>query len=619
MRINLPSKETVYSLQYDDFSGADFTSSPSNIQKNRSGECLNVYKDYSFSSDSIVTRKGLQKVFYNACTMFDVGEIHGMMPFNEKMYIHFGSYLMKYTAFPKKAVFIEPTVSGMSGCHIVGSAMNTKKSDSFIFRDRLYMLDGRKYMYVDEDEYLGFVSDDAAYIPTTRINSDPSGNGGVVYQEENVLTPYRKNSFLSDGMSTAYYLDGTDIQEDSVSVEIDGEEYLDFTVDAGYGIVNFSTAPPLPKTSGADNVLITFSSGIDRSSRIDKCTVCKVFDNRVFLTGNEDYPGILFHSEFEDATYFALSSYYDDGEDGVAIKSLITAGGSLIAVKEDTGNGGKVFIHTPSVDYELGKVYPVINTPIYLGSAGPGINFNDDMLYLSRRGLEAIDISDGRMHLTHRSTLIDGKLGKYSKEEMSEAKMFAWKNYLLMIISSDVYLADANKITKIGGDYVYEWYFWQFNLSDGEKINGGCSVEDRLYFTTNKGNIFSYEGELDDGHYFKSFWKTPKDYLQSASYLKSFTRKGNFITSKVMEGGKISICMDTDRNEPVHIGTFSLDGFSFDSVDFGSFSFISDGDIMIDIFPLRERFKSVSFKIFSDKEPFNISGIHSQFTIKQYD
>ena len=618
MKMNLPGKNTLYSASWENFRGADFTSGQTDIDRTRSGKCLNVYKDYTFSPDAIVTRKGLEKIFFNACTLFDVGPVYNMMRYKDSMYIHFGSYLLKYNSFPQRAVFMEPTTSGMSGCHIVGSAMNTKKSDGFVFRDRLYMLDGRKYLFVDEEEYLGYVSDDIAYVPTTRINADPSG-GGVIYQEENVLTPFRKNSFLSDGVSTVYYLDGMNILPDSVTAEVDGIEVFDFTVDGVSGTVTFDSPPPLPVTEGADNVVITFSSGIDRSDRIDKCTVCKVFDNRVFLSGNEDYPGLIFHSEFEDATYFALSAYYDDGEDGIPVKSLITAGGSLIAVKENGGCGGKVFIHTPSVDYELGKVYPVMNTPVYLGATGPGVNFNDDMLFLSPRGLEALDFSGSNFRLAHRSSLIDGYLAKYSMEELSDAKMFAWKNYLMIIISGDVFLADGNSTAKINGDYQYDWYFWQFSLPGGEKVCNGISVDENLYFSTTKGNIYSFSGKRDSGGYIKSMWQTPVDYFSSPAYLKNFAKKGNYIRCKIMDEGEIEVSVDTDRHGRISLGRFSLTGFDFSSVDFSALSFMSKGDTIIGISPNLKRFKSASFTVESSDKPFNICGIYSLFTVKQFD
>jgi len=619
-RMSLPGKNRTYRMNYEGFLGCDFTDSPSNISKLRSGNCLNVYKDYySFSPDSIVTRKGLRKIFHNNCTAFTIGSMHNMMPFGEEMYLHFGSYLLKYDNFPEDAEFVTPTVGGMSGCSIIGSAMNTKDSESFVFKDNLYTIDGRKYMFLDKDGRFGFVSDDTAYIPTSRINSDPSGSGGVVYQEENVLTPYRRNSFLSDGESLEYVLDGTNIEEGSITVTVNGEEVYDFTADCASGVVTFDSPPPVSVTAGADNVIITFSSGIDRSDRIDKCTVCKVFDNRVFLSGNPDYPGMIFHSEFEDATYFALSSYYDDGEDGTAVKSLITAGGCLVAVKENVSDGSKVFIHTPSVDYELGKVYPVTDTNIYSGSSGPGINFNDEMLYLSERGLEALSVSGESFSLSHRSFFIDGMLSRYSMEEKCDAKMFSWQNYLVLIIGGDIFLADSNCVSKVGRDYQYEWYFWKPDLNNNEKIIGGYVVNGQLYFTGSLGNIYMYDGMTDDGNNIISFWQTPKDFLGSESLLKSFKRKGNFVRCRIMDDGKITVRADSDRHDEIHIGTFSLSPFDFGKTDFSSFTFLTSGDTIIDILPGLKRFRHMSFTFSSEDKPFNISGITAEFNIKQYD
>ena len=535
----------------------------------------------------------------------------------EGMYVHLGGNVMKYTAFPDTATFFEIVPGGHDGMHVVSQGVNNAVSESFVFKDRVYILDGQEYSFIEDGDF-SYIDEYTAFIPTTRIGSDPGGYGGEAYQEENVLTPFRKNTFLSDGTSMVYVLDYAPIAEDSVSVHVNGREVILFTVDSQKGKVIFPEPLPLPLTEGADNVTITFSTGISRRDRIDRCTVAKVFDNRAFLSGNPLYPGVIFHSAFEDAAYFPISGYYDDGEDNIPVKSLMVSGGRLVVLKETGGNGGKVFIHTPVIDYDLGKVYPVTDTQIYFGAAGCGTNYGDELIYLSDRGIESLRIGEGYVRLSHRSSFIDERLKKYTIQERSSSKMIAFKDNLILIIGGDVFITDGILRENVKGDGQYEWFYWKFAM-EYEKITGGICVGGEMYFYSDKGNIFVYDGYYDDGYYVKSFWKTPKDHLGTEGYLKSFARKGNYITANVTDFSEIIIHADTDNHEKTLIGRFSLSPFGFTGMNFGKMSFFTGGKALIPINNLPRRFGSISFEFSSDKSPFNISGIAGEYHIKKYD
>ena len=51
------------------------------------------------------------------------------------------------------------------------------------------------------------------YIPTTTIARKPMG-GGTKYEDVNMLSEYRKNSFLADGAAFSFFLDVITIDTD---------------------------------------------------------------------------------------------------------------------------------------------------------------------------------------------------------------------------------------------------------------------------------------------------------------------------------------------------------------------------------------------------------------------
>ena len=86
------------------------------------------------------------------------------------------------------------------------SDMNNRKSASFIFNNRLYIIDGKNYLFYDGETVNKVV--DSAYIPTTYINIVPSGtnaDNGTEYEQRNMLQPKFNHTFIADGTTTDFY------------------------------------------------------------------------------------------------------------------------------------------------------------------------------------------------------------------------------------------------------------------------------------------------------------------------------------------------------------------------------------------------------------------------------
>ena len=176
--------------------------------------------------------------------------------------------------------------------------MNNKRTSFNFFEKKLYINDGKNYLVYD-GKSCKKVSDDEPFIPTTSVGRK-AGNigGGETYQQVNLLTSKRKNSFAGDGTSKDFYLDATKIDSGAVTAIVNDVpmiEDTDFTVDRDKGKITFNNAPSKPSFGNEDNIVITFSKNIEGYlDRINKCSIALAFNNRLFFTGNPDYPNFSF-------------------------------------------------------------------------------------------------------------------------------------------------------------------------------------------------------------------------------------------------------------------------------------------------------------------------------------
>ena len=266
---------------YSDFRGVDFTSDSTRVSLYRSPNCVNMYKDYKSSlGQAVETRPG----FINLLELEnEIYGIHFIKRDSLKVLIHSGTDLLLWSNYPSK--------QSKEDMQVLFSNMAETKSRAFVYDNKLYINDGKNYIYYDGNEVKSV--EEIAFIPTTTIARAPSG-GGTLYQPVNLLQKKRKNSFLANGTDKNYTLDSSGLDSAEIEATINGTkktEGTDFTVNRVTGVVTFNSAPPAPSTAGQDNVIITFSKSVsDYASRIKKCLISCIFDNRVFFCGNNSFP-----------------------------------------------------------------------------------------------------------------------------------------------------------------------------------------------------------------------------------------------------------------------------------------------------------------------------------------
>ena len=577
--------------QYTDLAGVDFKNDAALVNLNRSPDALNIYKDYTGEGNCIQTRPGYKE-------LADFGSeyaINGFYMYSDTVaLVHAGTKLFLWNNFP----------STPQNPLVLSSTMNNAKSVFFIFNNKLYINDGANYLVYDGT--LKSVSQDA-FVPTTSINRKPSG-GGTQYQDVNVLQPKRINTFVGDGTSTEYHLD-TEAITSVDAVYVDGVATTDYTVSTTLGKVTFTTAPAAPGLQGVDNVSIEFSKTVSGyATRISACTKSQVFDNRVFFTGNPSYPNAMFHSELENPSYIADVSYYQDGTSEAKIKDMTVGNNILWVFKEPNQENATVFYHVPTTSREYGRIYPNKQGNVSTGCYSVATNFSDDIVFLSKYGLEGItgDIDQEQL-LSHRSSLVDNKLVNASN--FSDAQMVEWQGYLLILVDGYVYLADSRqKFQGING-IEYEWYLWNISGTDEDGLPRILKeYKGNLYIGTSKGLIFKFEGTNDNGEAINSYWTTPMDSFGYSNMVKTTNKRGGVARIKTIPNGQIKIAEKTNRKAEKHITTKSASGFDFTDVDFGNFAFTTENQSYV-VYKIKEKkFLTISLKFYSDEldKPFGL-------------
>lgn len=576
---------TSVKRQYTNLAGVDFKNDESLVNLNRSPDALNVYKDYSAEGNCIQTRPGYFKL-----AQF-VGNINGLYIYNNTTaLVHAGNKLYLWSNFP--SVPEEPQV--------LSETMYNARSSFFIFNDKVYINDGLNYLVYDGS--LKCVSDDA-FIPTTTISRSPSG-GGTMYQDVNLLQPKRINSFTADGTSKDYYLDTTEITSID-EVYVNDTLTTAYTVSLALGKITFNTAPAKPDLSGVDNVKIVFSKEVTGyTDRISKCTISQVFDNRVFFTGNDTFKNAIFHSELENPAYISDLSYYQDGTSEAKIKSMTVGNNILWVFKEPNQENATVFYHIPTTSNEYGRIYPSKQGNVSTGCYSTCINFNDDIVFLSKYGLEGItgDIEQEQL-LSHRSSLIDNKL--INASNFNIAQMAEWQGYLLILVDKYIFLADSRqKFQGING-IEYEWYLWNVENSIPSILK---EYKGNLYIGSGDGSIFILSGTNDDGVAINSYWTTPMDAFGYSNMFKTTNKRGGLARIKTIPNGKIKIAERTNKRDERYITSKASTGFDYNNIDYSNFAYTTKNESYI-VYKIKEKkFLNISLKFYSDEldKPFGI-------------
>lgn len=503
------TNDDVVSRIYSNFRGADFRGEEINLV--RSPDCLNVWKDYK-ETESIRTRPGmaLHKAFSEP--------VYGIFFYKGNLIVHSGNKLYKQTGDTRKELW---------------AGLKEQISNAFIYEDVWYFKDGKYYLEYDGTT----IKEVEGYVPTTSIARKPSG-GGTIYEDVNMLQGRRINTFLADGASTVFYLDSQNIDTDfKPIVKVEDAVVTNYTVDYAKGTITFTDVVSEPLTDGQDNVSVEFRKTIDKyRNSILNCTLLQVFDNRVFFSGNKDFPNVVWHCSLNDPSYVSDLDYYREGQDTAPIKGLVAGNNALWVFRESSEANTNVFYHTPTLDADYGKIYPSTHSSVTIGCVGKAINFNDDIVFFSERGMEGIsgDVTTEQV-AAHRSSLVDRKL--IAETDYKNMILEEWEGYLLVFIGNHVYLADSRTAFTNEGHIEYEWFWWCLP----ERVTSAKVDDGILYVGTNSGvyTFTDYDADVE------SYWTTPLDKFKHPHKRKTTNKRGGVAEAY---GEEISVYVKTNED-----------------------------------------------------------------------
>ena len=529
--------DDLITRNYSNFRGVDFTND--NAALTRSPDALNMWRNYK-DDDCVQTRPGMKLLneFGNDILGLFFLEKEGV----QHALVHVGTKLLKWVNYPSSPANTIELYTGM----------NIKESSGFISEDTLFIIDGINYLEFDGTE----VTDVVGTIPITSYIKNPDGSTSIdedtdtdlVYQGVNLLTPLRKNIFRADGTSVDYYLDAQELDAAAtylMTATINGVnkiEKLDFNVDREKGIVTFKEAPEKDA-----EVYITYSkTGAGYRDMILNCTMITEFDNRIFYSGNPDYPNTVFHSEIYDPRYIRDQAYYQCGIDKAPITGIIPGNGVLWVMSDIKQNEASIHYLTPQVSSMFVKEYQISTGSIALGCVSKAINFKDDIVFFSKNGLEGVSSASmySEQILGHRSTVVDAKM--LNETNYEKVKLAEYENYLMCLIDSHIYLADGNKqLQSNTGAIEYEWFYWEMP----NQITFIKEYAGKLFLGNAEGQLFVLEGTKDVDTAIECYWTTAKDNFGYMGYTKTTNKRGNVAMFKPMGNDEIKIATIVDGVE----------------------------------------------------------------------
>ncbi|MBR2324648.1 MAG: leucine-rich repeat protein [Clostridia bacterium] len=250
-------------------------------------------------------------------------------------------------------------------------------------------------------------------------------------------------------------------------------------------------------SAGTDFLYENKDAGISGARAILDCTVCEVFDGRVFLSGNPSFPNTVFYSARDNTgrmnpTYFGSLNYFNDGIAGFTVKSLLAAGDSLAVFKSGDDGGGSIYYHTPESTgiSLLPKIYPVTYVHSGIAATAGSLSFYDDPVFVCEEGICALDKKDLSLErsVICRSHTVNTRL---LTEDLTSIRLAKWRNYLVVLAGAHIYLADAHQTyPHPTGSFAYEWYY----------LNGiGTYREDRTVYRYASQPVIGFA--LKEGHF----------------------------------------------------------------------------------------------------------------------
>ena len=643
-RFDVPASPVRNIYQITNFLGCDFTSSPSAVDENHSSNCVNMIR---YQPGKVRKRMGYESIVKGTGNVFAIWKWD-----NNNYIVHIGvtMYLigrnvsgdLDFTVISSDAdTSYSKIIKDSSGTRLVFEA----EKYHFIRSGQQGMIFGNGKLFFFEpalsaDRFYTVATYPNIYVPTITISKAPDG-GGTSYESFNLLSKkYTESFYVSSGDASKdtfhmslYPLDDASevvVQKMNSSGTWETVAPSAYTVTYSAGTIKFNTAPGQSPVEGEDSVKITVTKTIDGYyNRVAYCKFAIAYGisgnyDRIFISGNPDYPSYDWFSQKDDITYWPDTNYSVLGSDASPINGYAIVSNYLVTLKGDGSDRQTAIIRNGTLDSTGNPVFKVEKAlqgyPIIAPDSS--IMAGIEPMFLTREGIMAITTSDlsGDQIMNSRSYYLNGKLLSESHLE----KAFAIRNgdFYMLFINSHVYILDTlQPVSSVNAPYStrqYASFYW-------ENVPATCAIciDEVVYFGTAEGNImrfFTADNDLasynDNGNAIVCYYDTAD--IDALVFFKVKTYR--YFALRVFPAVASSVKIYAYKGgswELIKHDTAIIRYFMFSQLVFSKFTFRADtGTRLVTSKTRLKKMDHVRFRVLNDakNEPLMIDQFGIEYT-----
>lgn len=553
-------------LILDGFLGVDFSSSPLKVKQNRASKMQNFINEYGVNKK----RNGWYELFRIKNSDGESQEINGIFPYKHNehdiLLVHAGTHIYKVTLDKQNDVYTYNDItlsSTYEPAKVSAERIKNQRSQAFVNKGKCYIVgcgDFLVYGTWDEGETYELrrvANNEDTYIPTTTVSIDPDSVENDTNRSSldavNLLSNKRINKLLGSNTANETWTLDTKTIDNNTDIEItletlESNEPVTYLIQNNQsnkkalykvkkndesitpiqcGSVNFDkgqitfTIATTPQIEGNDNIYVQFVCNKEgNEDMITKCEFGILFGvggntDRLFLSGNPDYPNIDFHSGMDDYTYFEDTGTAALGSDSSAINGYVRLSDNALVILKDgklRDSKGDATIFYRQGQYReyydangnldrMNAIFPSTagNTGEVSISRYACANFGGDNLILSANGVFGIvlanNVATAERYTRERSRSINEQLTRH--EHLDEAVGIVYKNRYYLAVDGVCYIADARfkyaGENNLDGSYNYEWWYWT-NMP----VRVWAEINNQLWFGCSDGRICTFDNNYSD-------------------------------------------------------------------------------------------------------------------------
>ncbi|MBQ6628576.1 MAG: hypothetical protein IJI98_10935 [Methanosphaera sp.] len=453
----------------------------------------------------------------------------------------------------------------------------------FEFDNCVYILCGEYYKFYKNQSNEMVVSPVYGYTPTVFINTPAGANGGgTIYEEINMLSPYKRQTFNGDGSTKQFKI--AQIPDSITSVKVwDGSAWNSAAYTAASDVITITTAP----SQGQDNVEIIWSKDDNDRNIIAGMKFGTVFggdvDTRVFLYGNPSCQNRVYFSAISyandiavpSAEYFPATAQVDIGPLNFAVTDLTRQYDRLLA----TTNKPEAYYLTISLE----------QLPVTLADDSTATRYVPAVSTFPLNGAHGnIAPGQGQLLMNYPVTFEDGAIiqwkatnvrdEKNAEDIGQKIKLDLDKIQIHNIKTLDLQEHNQLWIIYENEAWIYNYYnqtYSRLKFPQNVNMTNICSLDGKVYMSTNDNEIVKFDEIFTTygGETIEAYWEM------------NFSDFGVPYLRKTM--GKLWVLMQPQNWSSADINFISNVAEStiskhieykkqwFDDVHFGDFSFKS--------------------------------------------